>query len=306
MQAIVAAFDLEIDPEVLALLCQKVENLVVGAPCGVMDQMTAACGQAHRLLALRCQPADLQGMVMLPEEVAVWGLDSGVRHAVSGADYSSVRIGAFMGYRIIAEQAGLAVAPGLPGDPVQITDPCWNGYLANLTPSAFEQQYARHLPETMTGSLFLDTYGGTSDAVTQVDPACTYAVRIPTAHPIYEHFRVQTFAALLDLPLCEHRLPLLGELMRQSHASYSACGLGSEGTDRLVALVQEAGPERGLYGAKITGGGSGGTVAVLGRADAQEAVAAIAAQYAHETGHRGVLFAGSSPGAAAFGVLRLG
>src|SRR5258708_20196668 len=43
----------------LALLCQKVENLVVGAPCGVMDQMTAVCGDANRLLALRCQPAEL-------------------------------------------------------------------------------------------------------------------------------------------------------------------------------------------------------------------------------------------------------
>ena len=51
--------------------------------------------------------------------------------------------------------------------------------------------------------------------------------------------------------------------MYESHASYSACGLGSDGTDRLVQLVREAGPAAGLYGAKITGGGSGGTVAVL-------------------------------------------
>lgn len=28
---------------------------------------------------------------------------------------------------------------------------------------------------------------------------------------------------------------MLGELMYQSHASYSACGLGSQGTDRWVA-----------------------------------------------------------------------
>ena len=59
----------------------------------------------------------------------------------------------------------------------------------------------------------------------------------------------------------------------QSHASYGRCGLGSEGTDRLVALVRaEAAAARAacaeppLYGAKITGGGSGGaayTYAVL-------------------------------------------
>ncbi len=51
----------------------------------------------------------------------------------------------------------------------------------------------------------------------------------------------------------------------QSHAGYSRCGLGSDGTDRLVALVrQEQAMARlhqeppVLYGAKITGGGSGG------------------------------------------------
>lgn len=58
----------------------------------------------------------------------------------------------------------------------------------------------------------------------------------------------------------------------QCHYSYSACGLGSDGTDRLVQLVQDlqhsaASISDGgtLYGAKITGGGSGGTVCVIGR-----------------------------------------
>ena len=64
--------------------------------------------------------------------------------------------------------------------------------------------------------------------------------------------------------------------MYESHASYSACGLGSKGTDLLVELVRAAGVERGLFGAKITGGGSGGTVAVLGRRDAREAVSDVA------------------------------
>ena len=51
----------------------------------------------------------------------------------------------------------------------------------------------------------------------------------------------------------------------QSHAGYSRCGLGSDGTDRLVVLVrqEQALAKRHqeppvLYGAKITGGGSGG------------------------------------------------
>src|SRR5947207_11489583 len=109
MQALAAAYELEISAPELALLCQKVENYVVGAPCGVMDQMTAACGEANRLLALLCQPAELVGQVSLPQTLEVWGIDSGIRHEVGGADYGDVRAGAFMGYRIIAHVAGLSV-----------------------------------------------------------------------------------------------------------------------------------------------------------------------------------------------------
>ena len=67
--------------------------------------------------------------------------------------------------------------------------------------------------------------------------------------------------------------------MAAAHDSYTACGLGSPRTDLLVNLVREAGPASGLYGAKITGGGSGGAVAILGRSDADDAVATIARQY---------------------------
>lgn len=31
------------------------ENHIVGAPCGVMDQMASACGEANKLLAMICQ-----------------------------------------------------------------------------------------------------------------------------------------------------------------------------------------------------------------------------------------------------------
>ena len=54
----------------------------------------------------------------------------------------------------------------------------------------------------------------------------------------------------------------MGELMYASHDSYSACGLGSQGTDLLVELVRSR-SRAGTLWAKITGGGSGGTVAVL-------------------------------------------
>ncbi len=305
-QAVAAAYGIRLDPRELAILCQKVENLVVGAPCGVMDQMTASCGQAGRLMALLCQPAELRDPVELPAEVEVWGLDSGIRHSVSGADYGSVRVGAFMGYRIIADLAGLPVDVDASRTGfVHIPDSRWHGYLANITPEVFERQFAAELPEMMNGGEFVTRYGGTTDPVTHVDPNRGYAIRMPTAHPIYEHSRVQEFAKLLAGEIDDRSLTQLGELMYQSHASYSACGLGCSGTDLLVDLVRQAGPAKGLFGAKITGGGSGGTVAVLGRRGAGGAIRSIAEEYERLTGYRPYVFSGSSPGAAAFGHLKL-
>ena len=108
LRAAAAALGVSIDGETLARMCQRAENAVVGAPCGIMDQMTSVLGRQDELLALRCQPATIEGFVAVPPEISFWGVDSGVRHFVGGASYSSVRCGAFMGYRIISE---LAVLP---------------------------------------------------------------------------------------------------------------------------------------------------------------------------------------------------
>lgn len=305
MQALAALYGLTLDGPEMAMLCQRAENLVVGAPCGIMDQMTSACGEEGRLLTLLCQPAALEPATSLPPEVEVWGVDSGIRHAVSGADYGSVRIGAFMGYRIIADLAGLAVAP-LESGKVRIEDGRWQGYLANIPPSLWESAYRDHVPVELDGATFLARYGGSTDAVTSIDPGRVYAVRQPAVHPIYEHHRVRLFRALLSKGSPDDEtLNLLGELMFQSHASYNACGLGSEGTDRLVEMVREAGPQAGLFGAKITGGGSGGTVAVLARRGAKVGIERIAAEYERETGRPAMILGDSSPGAVEFGTIRL-
>ena len=50
--------------------------------------------------------------------------------------------------------------------------------------------------------------------------------------------------------------------MYGSHESYSRCGLGSERTDEIVNLMRSQQAD-GIAGAKITGGGSGGTVCAL-------------------------------------------
>ena len=305
MQAIVAAYEIEMSPQEVAFLCQRVENMVAGAPCGVMDQMTSICGETGKLMALLCQPGELLGTIKLPEELEVWGIDSGVRHSVGGADYEMVRAAAFMGYRIIAEAAGLPVRESGIEGVVEIDDVKWKGYLANVAPDEFENSYAQHLPLKMEGCEFLKRYKGITDKVTSVKPELEYPVLAATRHPIYEHARVKSFAEILKDWQGIGPAERLGELMYQSHESYSACGLGSAGTDELVRIVREIGPARKLYGAKITGGGSGGTVAVLSARGSEDLIKSIVDVYARRTNLRPTLIVGSSPGAAGFGHLRL-
>jgi L-arabinokinase len=286
MRALVAAFERPVSPLEQALLCQRAENLVAGAPCGVMDQMACVFGREDALLALLCQPAELQPDVPVPEALAFWGLDSGERHAVGGSDYGAVRTGAFMGLRMLA---GVTDVPG--------------GYLANVSPGEFASTLEARLPEMIPGSAFLSQYGGAADSVTTVDPARVYRVRVPTAHPIQEHARVNAFRDLLATA-DERAYGELGDLMFASHASYSACGLGSPGTDLLVDLVRRE-RRNGLYGARITGGGSGGTVAVAGRRNARDAIERVVAAYHAATRHRPYIFSGSSSGVASFGARRI-
>lgn len=304
MKAIVSAYNIDVAANELATLCQKVENLVVGAPCGIMDQMTASCGEANRLLELLCQPAELKGTLPLPAELEIWGIDSGIRHFVGGADYRTVRTAAFMGYRMIAELAQLKSQRSDDSGHVAIEDSRWNGYLANVSPEKFAAVYAQAIPERLNGQDFLDRYEGITDQVTAVDADVDYLVRAATRHPIYEHERVRTFADMLRNWSGIDDAPRLGELMYASHASYSDCGLGSDGTDAIVSLVRESSAD-GLYGAKITGGGSGGTVAILGRRGAGDVVQRIADKYQKQTGYQPAIISGSSAGADAFGSLKI-
>jgi len=74
-----------------------------------------------------------------------------------------------------------------------------------------------------------------------------------------------------------------------------------------VSLVRAAGPAEGLYGAKITGGGSGGTVCVLGAAGERSAAAVkqLIQAYECKTGRVVYVVDGSSVGALEFGHVEL-
>ena len=286
MQAINAASGLHLDGVTLARLAQMVENKVVGAPCGIMDQMSSALCVPNSLLLILCQPHEVQGTQDLPEGVRVFGINSNVKHSVGGSAYTRARVAAFMGRKVLGVD-----------------------YLAQLSTQEFDNQLKVALPNYIKGSEFLAQFGETGDAVTRIDPNDTYGVIAAASHGIWENRRVTGFMQELqeateDSPRrLDEYLRRAGQNMYASHSSYSTIGLGCHETDLLVQLGRKAGPDKGIHGAKITGGGSGGTVAFLTYgARAEQTVHEIAEAYQEQTGLMPQVFEGGlSPGAMAFG-----
>jgi galactokinase len=290
-----------VDPMKVSAMCQHVENHVVGAPCGIMDQASSCYGEAHSLMRMVCQPHELLPALHLPTGTRVIGINSHVKHSVGGGMYGRTRCAAFMAHTIILQQMrkiGQAAGRELTGDPM-------NGYLANLDPEDYKRTFREHLPENIIGQKFLDQFGPTIDSATTVDPSLSYHVQHAADHHVLEARRVKRFVEFLHqakLSTGAERKLLLdkaGHLMYASHLSYTNDAmLGADECDLLVKLVRER-ESAGLYGAKITGGGSGGTVAILAEESAglDAVITQIMSIYEAQTGNKPEAFTGTSPGA---------
>lgn len=284
MHAIQRAYGLSIPPLDLAVWSQRVENHVVGAACGLMDQLSVNFGRKDHLLPLVCQPCEVLEPLVIPYGVRFVGLDSGVRHAVSGASYSDVRTAAFMGYVIAMKETGL--------DPEAAP---YRGYLANISLEEFHDRFLAVVPEQISGKIFLDRYGIHIDPVTSVDAGKIYYPRASALHPVEENNRIQRF---MDILKYRGDFREAGMLMLESHEGYQRVGLGESVTNRIVELVRERGLDNGIAGARISGGGSGGTVTLmLTSEEGYTVMQSIRRQIEAETGKCLKVFEGSSDGA---------
>ena len=290
-----AYLNLKLDGARIARLGQMSENHVVGAPCGIMDQIAVANGHAGKLTHILCRPGAVMGEVEIPPGTGFIGINSMVRHSVAGNAYGNVRVGAFMGKKIINElRAKTGRAP--------------LNYLTEISSVEFQNEYENEIPETILGSDFLAKYKTHDDPVTTIQPDATYRVVGPTRHPIGENERVLKFIAALQTAKSgdEKALVAAGELMYGAHESYrDNCKLSVPDVNFLVEAVQKRGAKAGLYGAKITGGGTGGTVAVFGKIAAlKEHIPQIAVEFSRRVGVTPDIFEGTSPGASEFGAKR--
>ena len=305
MRAVSAAYGIDLVGIELAQACQWVENVIAESACGIMDQAASVLGDEGHVLPLLCQPCTPMPLVRLPDGLQCWAIDSGMKHAVTGIEYEAARAAAFIGYRMICEWEGLPLTLDETGRIPQFRDPRWNGYLSSMLPSVFRSKYERRLPETLSGAEIIALGKTHPDPFTTVRPEVTYRVRACTRYAVEENQRIGLFIELArgakDGPASE-AFRLMGDLMFQSHWSYTECGLGCNETDLLVDLVRQECGNNQLYGAKITGGGAGGTVAVLGAQGAEEAFRRVVANYARARSFEPYVFEGSSIGADRFGL----
>ena len=249
LRALVKFSGRKLSPVAIAHLAQQVENRFVGAPCGLMDQLASACGTRGTLLPILCRPDKLQQPVRLPAGVIAVGWPSGVKHAVTASPYATARTGAFMGQRLLAKVTGRKLV-----------------HVSEITPAELTARPAEVLPRKITGREFIRRWRKVNDPLSVIVPGRKYPVRAATTFPIGENFRAACAVALLRGGKGLTRVARcvqLGELLYASHAGYGAMGLGCPETDEMVDAIRALGPKRGFYGARVSGGGSGGTVVVL-------------------------------------------
>jgi len=269
----------------------------------LMDQLSSHLGQKNKLLPLICQPHQVDKAISIPRGINFSGIDSGVRHAVSGASYSDVRAAAFMSYTIIALNEGATVEEleqaRTSGDWGKLP---FKGFLANIPVPVFEEKYLSLLPKEILGKDFLSRYKVSIDPVTTIDEQKIYKPLVCGSHPVYENARVSEFKTLLkNLKKQGDKqasLIQMGNLMMKSHESYSAVGLGNEYTDKIVEMIRDAGPARGVFGARVSGGGNGGTVCILSYdKEGKNTIKEIYHKYKQIKKQKLFFFSGSSHGA---------
>ncbi|WP_225845301.1 galactokinase [Streptomyces sp. HPF1205] len=219
----------EMSRQDLALLCQRSENVYVGAPVGMMDQTASACCTAGhalhldvRALAQRQVPFDLaaQGLAMLV-------VDTHVKHSHAEGAYGERR-------------AGCERAAALLGVPA-------------LRDIAFD------------------------DLDAALDALPDDGLRRLVRHVVTENRRVEEVIALLDAG----RTPEIGPLLTAGHASLRD---DFQVSCRELDVVVDTAVAAGALGARMTGGGFGGSAIVLTTADTADAVgAAVAGALARST-----------------------
>jgi L-arabinokinase len=288
-RAYVHAMGGAVDIQTLAHLVATAEAF---AGCGGDGPQVPVASRGHMIDALTClhpresaptllrysaQPHRFVGPVPLPEDVHIFALDTGVRYQSARATLEELRVAAAMGLKIIET---------IYRDLGQHHTPL-HGYLTNTSPLLYRQYFRTLLPKRLRGSDFVRTYGPLASeehgghlllmTPEELDSPRMYRVRTAVDHLIAENEHAEQFLQAMEeladdksgispMEAAERQRTLqrAGRLLLASHHSYRLrLELSCREADCLVDSLMEAGPEKGIFGARITGVGGGGTVVAL-------------------------------------------
>jgi L-arabinokinase len=169
----------------------------------------------------------------------------------------------------------------------------FDGYLANISVKTFEEKFSNLIPGKMAGKEFKGKHGVITDTVSHIMEEEVYDIYNCTKHPVYENERIHKFMEIMKRKPLEKEV--LGTLMLESHQGYVDCGLSCKEADFIIGLVKEKRKTGQVYGARITGGGSGGTVCIL--CEKEDNVQEIQAAYELEFSNKSKVFSESADGA---------
>jgi L-arabinokinase len=279
--ALTRARGLDLPPAQLVSYVQQAQELVnpmaggarIDATTCLLAPVAASGNHNYRqasLLRYSTQPCELVGHIPLPPNVRIFALDTNIRNPSAANILCELHIAGAM---------GLAIVETIYRDLGQRHTPL-HGYLANTSPLLYRQYFRALLPKRLRGNDFLRTYGPLKPRLDAAfDPAGIYRVRTAVDHFIAEHEHAEQFLqaieelsektpdgapAMGDPEERQRTLQRAGRLALASHHSYRLrLELSCREADWLVDHLMEAGPDRGIYGGRITGPGGGGTVMAL-------------------------------------------
>ncbi|MET8559410.1 galactokinase [Streptomyces flaveolus] len=205
-------YDLGLQRWRLARLCQRAENVYVGAPTGIMDQTASACCEQGHALFLDTRDLSQQQIPfdLVSEGLRLLVVDTQVKHAHSGGEYGKRRAGCEKGAALLGVDA------------------------------------LRDIP-----------YGGLDAALARLGDE-EEVIRL-VRHVVTEDQRVERAVALLRAGDTR----AIGPVLTEGHASLrDDFRISCPELDLVVDTALAA----GALGARMTGGGFGGSAIVLAEA----------------------------------------
>jgi galactokinase len=213
---------LKMDPNRIALICQRAEHEYAGVPVGIMDQMIVASARPNCAMLLDCRDLSKQFVELDERELRVVIVNSMVKHELSSGEYGVRRKQCEEGVEFFNRE--------------------------NPNIKALRDVSVKQL-EAAKGKL-------------------SEVIYRRCRHVVTENRRTTEAAQLLG----QHRYEQVGQLMVQSHNSLRDDYEVS--VPELDFLVEESMKVKGVYGARMTGGGFGGCIVALSQPRAVDALTA--------------------------------